>query len=321
MLPIHFAPLQGYTEAPYRIIHNQVCGGIDSYYTPFIRLEHGQIRKKDLREAMPEHNQGVKVIPQVIASDADEFNQLCHKLLEIGHKRIDINMGCPFPLQTRLGRGSGIWQHPDRVEAILAAASELHEKEGIDFSLKMRLGQENPIEALDLLPVLNKTPLIHITVHPRVGRQQYKGELLMNEFDFLYNNSSNPLIFNGELHTVDDLIEIEKNYPKLAGLMIGRGLLARPTLAAEYIDACTKGVVIGTGASDEAARKKVLQMHRQLFDYYKQHIEGGDSQLLLKMHSFWDYQELLFGHKVIKKILKSGSMKNYIEATANAAVK
>lgn len=45
-LPIHFAPLQGYTEAIYRQAHARIFGGVESYYTPFVRVEHGEIRKK-----------------------------------------------------------------------------------------------------------------------------------------------------------------------------------------------------------------------------------------------------------------------------------
>lgn len=309
MLPIHFAPLQGYTEAPYRAIHQQVCGGIHTYYTPFIRLEHGQIRKKDLREALPEFNPGVPVVPQVIASSADEFRTLCLKLTEVGHQRIDINMGCPFPLQTRLGRGSGIWQHPDRVEAILREAQALHQSEQITFSLKMRLGQSDPAESLALLPLLNDTPLLHITLHPRVGQQQYKGELLLDAFQTFYQESAAPLVYNGDLQTVAQMRDVEARYPRLAGLMLGRGLLSRPTLAQEYQ---------AESFTDAEARQRVLQMHRLLFDHYRQHIEGGDAQLLQKLHSFWDYQEPLFGHKTVKKILKSGSLRNYQEAVANA---
>ena len=48
-LPIHFAPLQGYTEAIYRQAHARIFGGVESYYTPFVRVEHGEIRKKDMR--------------------------------------------------------------------------------------------------------------------------------------------------------------------------------------------------------------------------------------------------------------------------------
>ena len=34
-LPIHFAPLQGYTDVFYRNAHAACFGGIDTYYTPF----------------------------------------------------------------------------------------------------------------------------------------------------------------------------------------------------------------------------------------------------------------------------------------------
>lgn len=309
MLPIHFAPLQGYTEAPYRRIHQAVCGGVDTYYTPFIRLEHGQIRKKDLREALPEQNAGVHIVPQVIAGDGAEFAVLAEKLIELGHQEIDINMGCPFPLQTRLGRGSGILSHPDKVTEILQQATRLHNEKGVTFSVKMRLGQESPSECMALLPVLNDTPLKHITLHPRVGRNQYKGELDMESFDTFYAESQHPIVFNGMLLTVADLQRIEAAYPKLAGLMIGRGLLSRPTLAQEYTS--------GQSLSDEEVRRKVLEMHRQLMAHYSEAIEGGEGQLVQKMQSFWEYQEPLFGHKAVKKVLKSGSLRNYREAVAN----
>lgn len=309
MLPLHFAPLQGYTEAPYRRIHQEVCSGIEAYYTPFIRLEHGSIRRKDLREALPEQNVGIHVIPQLIAADACEFNMLAQQLISIGHKEININMCCPFPLQTRYGRGSGILALPDKVKEILDAATQLHETQGIQFSVKMRLGQHAPNEWQALLPLLNEAPLSHIILHPRTGDEQYRGELHMDEFEAFYEACAHPLIYNGMLTTLDEIHAIETHYPRLSGLMIGRGLLARPTLAAEYAS--------GQAITDEACRQKVLEMHRQLFAHYQQAIEGGESQLVTKMHTFWEYLEPLFGHKSIKKILKANSLRNYREAVAN----
>lgn len=308
MLPIYFAPLQGYTEAPYRRVHNALCGGVEAYYTPFIRLEHGQIRKKDLREAMPEQNEGVRVVPQVIASDAKEFAPLVEKLVSLGHREIDVNMGCPFPLQTRLGRGSGLLQYPNRVEAILQELRRWQESEGVRFSVKMRLGQESVEEGMALLPMLNNLALEHITLHPRVGKDQYKGDLRMESFAQFYQQSSNPIVFNGLLTTVEEIQQLEQQYPKLAGVMIGRGLLSRPTLAWEYRESKI--------LTDDEVRRKVLEMHRSLLSHYETAIEGGEGQLVQKMHSFWEYFEPLFGHKTIKKILKSGSLRNYREAVA-----
>ena len=171
-LYIAFAPLQGYTDAVYRRAHWECVGGVDEYYTPFVRMEKGEVRRKDLRDTDPLRNAGVPTVPQVIARDADEFARLCDALQDQGWRRIDLNMGCPFPMQVKAGRGSGLLQHPDRVEAI---AREMQRRPEAIFSVKMRLGQENEAEGLALLPIVNGMPLTHVTLHPRLGRQQYKG--------------------------------------------------------------------------------------------------------------------------------------------------
>lgn len=309
MLPIHFAPLQGYTEAPYRCIHHEVCGGVEAYYTPFIRLEHGQIRKKDLREALPEQNRGVNIIPQVIAADAAEFEALARKLIELGHRHVNVNMCCPFPLQTRLGRGSGLLPRVEQVRELLLSLKSLHDETGAEFSVKMRLGQNAADECMALLPLLNEAPLSYVIMHPRLGCQQYKGELDYDAFDRFLQGCKHPMIFNGMLTTVEEIQQLEQRYPQLVGVMIGRGLLSRPTLAAEY--------AVGKPMSDDEVRLKVREMHRRLIAHYEQAIEGGESQLVMKMHSFWDYMEPLFGHKGVKKVLKSGSLRNYLAAVAS----
>lgn len=66
-LPIHFAPLQGYTEVFYRNAHAACFGGIDTYYTPFVRLEKGGFRHRDVRGIEPGNNQVPHLIPQLIA--------------------------------------------------------------------------------------------------------------------------------------------------------------------------------------------------------------------------------------------------------------
>ena len=205
---IHFAPLQGYTDDVYRRIHNELVGGIHCYYTPFMRIEGGGVRAKDLRDIRPEWNQGVNVVPQVIANSRKEFDRLCDIIIENGYKRIDINMGCPFPLQTRHGRGCGLLQHPDIVAEIMQRVTELTEQ-GIQFSVKLRLGLESEEECFSILPLLNNTPLTHVTLHPRIASQQYKGEVHFDAFCRFANECQHPLIYNGDLTTLEDLHRIE----------------------------------------------------------------------------------------------------------------
>ena len=69
---IAFAPLQGYTDAAYRRAHWECAGGVGEYYTPFVRIEKGVVRRKDLRDTDPEGNRGVPTVPQVIVRDGKQ---------------------------------------------------------------------------------------------------------------------------------------------------------------------------------------------------------------------------------------------------------
>lgn len=318
MIKILFAPLQGYTTGIYRKAHAEIFGGIDAYYAPFLRIENGLPREKDLRDL--ENNEkctnatrtNIKVIPQIIANSAQEFKTLSDALFQKGFTEIDFNMGCPFPMQVNRHRGAGILSDINAVQEIMDEIGKLSsaksgtavETASIKFSVKMRLGQETPNDAFALLPILNDTPLTHITLHPRLGKQQYKGAIDFNSFERFYNECRLPLVYNGDITTVSQINELERKYPKLAGVMIGRGLLARPSLAAEYKDATPQDLL-----------GKIQQMHQVIFDNACKTYQG-DSQILSHVQSFWDYLESSLPKKIFKKIKKAGKLDEYKEAVA-----
>ncbi|MBO6076562.1 MAG: tRNA-dihydrouridine synthase family protein [Fibrobacter sp.] len=294
MLPIHFAPLQGFTESTYRLAHSKFAPGIHTYYTPFLRLEKGEVRAKDLRDLQTEHP--YHLVPQIIVRDVAEFNLLTKAVTELGFKEIDINMGCPYPMQTKSGRGSGILPHPEKVREILDAISTSIPK----FSIKMRLGLTSPEECLQLLPLLNEAPLAHITLHPRVGIQQYKGALDFETFDKFYGECKHPLIFNGDIADLKQIQYIETRYPNLAGIMIGRGLLANPVLAAQY-----------AGLPCGSTTETLLKIHADIAADYARRLQGN-AQILDKIRPFWTYADL--PKKTRKKIEKSRTFEEYLEA-------
>lgn len=309
-LKIHFAPLQGFTEAPYRQAHAIVCGGVSEYYTPFIRYEHGEIRRKDLRDiARPEIGVDFDQVPQVIAAGTADFDLLCRSVIENGYDRIDLNMGCPFPLQTGKGKGAALISRVESLKEILLSMEKFQLENGVHFSVKMRLGLENPSESLDILPMLNDSCIEKITIHPRIAKQQYKGALYMDSFSEFYSKCQKPLCYNGDIQSVSDIENIQERFPKLESVMIGRGLLSRPTLANEYIE--------GKSVSDEDAKRAVLSIHEMVFSYYKNTLEGGQGQILQKIQPFWEYQEPLFGHKLVKSVTKTRSLKAYEELISN----
>ena len=92
---IHLAPLQGYTDLVYREAHARVFGGVDTYYTPFVRLEKDGFRNKELRDLAPEANASASLVPQMIAASPEEFRRIAGLFRESGYRRADINLGCP----------------------------------------------------------------------------------------------------------------------------------------------------------------------------------------------------------------------------------
>lgn len=301
--PIHFAPLQGYTDYVYRNVHAEIFGGIATYYTPFVRIEKGGFRKKDLHDIAIDVNRQVETVPQLIAATPEEFRQIASLFEREGYRRVDINLGCPFPMQIRQHRGAGILPYPDEAVALLRTVNEFP---ALSFSVKLRLGWECCDEALTLLPVLNDLPLTHVALHPRLGIMQYKGEVDMESFASFYESCSHPLFYNGNIETLEDISFITSRFPSLGGVMIGRGLLSNPWLAFEY--------QTGLTLSDEERKDRLRRFHSLLFQQYAQRMEGGEHQVLSKLKTLWDYLLPQAEKKKRKKVVKSTTLTAYLTA-------
>lgn len=300
---VHFAPLQGYTDRVYREAHAQVFGGIDSYYTPFVRLEKDGFRNKELRDIAPSGNQTALPIPQLIAATPEEFRRIATLFREQGYTRADINLGCPFPMQARLHRGAGILPYPEEVKALLRTMEEFPE---MRFSAKLRLGWNFPEEALALLPFLNELPLTHLTLHPRIGTQQYKGKTDSEAFTRFYEQCALPLFYNGDITSLSEIQTLTSRFPQLKGVMIGRGLLASPWLATAY--------KTGQMLTDRAKTDKLITFHTLLLEGYTSQLEGGEAQLLAKMKTLWDYLLPDVEKRLRKKVVKSSHFSEYKDA-------
>ena len=251
-----------------------VCGRVLYSFCP---VGEGEIRNKDRRDVSPEENTVPQLVPQVIASEPEELKVLTDFLTSQGYREIDVNMGCPFPLIVRRGKGAGILSSPEKVEALLETMKVFPE---IRFSVKMRLGGQDAEEWKALVPLLNRSCVTQVTLHPRIGKQQYKGTVDWEAFRAFYEACERPLVYNGDLLTVADIREVLEAFPRLKGVMLGRGLLANPALALAFREG---------ELSENELKARVAQMHRQMYLYYHRVIEGGEAQLLAKLKTCWEY--------------------------------
>lgn len=302
---VYAAPLQGYTDNVWRAAHAEIYGGVAAYFTPFIRVEKGSVRQRDVRNAQPQEVAGVPVVPQIIFANIDEFRLLTDTLIDKGASSIDLNLGCPFPPQVRHGRGTGAL----RVELLNALANVITtDYHDTKFSIKMRLGVEQSDEWRALIDVLNAMPLSHITLHPRVAKQQYAGEVNMEMFEQFLASVTHHVIYNGDIHDVEAINHISEAFGGNVDVMIGRGLLARPSLAIEYAEG---------EWSKEQRIAKLQRFHDTIYSQYASTL-CGDTQILSKIKPMWDMLEDEIGHKAWKAIHKATTLPKYENAVIEA---
>ena len=297
-IPVLAAPLQGVTDNVWRMAQHEVFGGVDAYYAPFMRVEHGQIRRKDLRDVEPERNEGTVLIPQILACQPDHALTMVKALQDMGYGRIDINLGCPFPPIALHRKGSGMLAYPDLVEALFKALATVDE---VEYSVKMRLGWDRNDQWRDILPLMEILKPVNIAIHPRIGKQQYKGELDIEQFEALLAISPFPVVYNGGLHSVEDIEDVVGHYPAIAAVMLGSGLAANPGMLAP-----------------DATPGDYRRFHDLLVEGYTDQLNGGEAQLVRHLQDIWQTFLPGTGHKLFKAIRKSRTIEQYRDAAAAA---
>ena len=297
-IPVLAAPLQGVTDNVWRMAQHSVFGGVDAYYAPFMRVERGEVRRKDLRDVEPDRNAGITLIPQILACQPDHALMMVDVLKQRGYSRIDVNLGCPFPPIALHRKGSGMLAYPELAEALFTALAAI---DGVEYSVKMLLGWDQPGQWRDIMPLLDILKPVSIAVHPRIGKQQYKGDLDIGQFEALMAASSWPIVYNGGLRTVEDIEAVVSRYPNLAAVMVGSGLAANPGMFAP-----------------DATPDDYRRFHDLLVDGYTDQLNGGEAQLVRHLQDIWQTFLPGTGHKLFKAIRKSRTLDQYQTSAAAA---
>ena len=299
---IYFAPLQESTDFIYRKAHARIFGGIDKYFSPYLLVQNdGSIKKSQLRDTLPGNCSEYDLVPQIMAGNSADFIFLSNYLADLGYAEINWNLGCPYPMVTRKGMGSGLLPHPGKIREIL---SEALPRLSCRISVKMRAGLESPEEIYGVIPVLNEFPLSEVIFHPRTARQLYSGAPDAELFADAAGRISHPLVYNGDLTDTELFREARDKFPGVSRWMIGRGMLKNPFLAAE---------IKGSGLPGKEERIILLErFHEEVFNGYSA-LLSGQGHLITRMTKFWEYFSELFPnpHKSYKRVKKSVNLAKY----------
>lgn len=307
------APLQGFTDAAFRQAFSTHFSGIDTYYAPYVSLQNdGSIRNSQWRDILPERNP-VLPVPQILTSSVYGAMSLTNRIHDLGvYKEVNLNLGCPYPMVTRKRRGSGLLPNPMDIEVILSNLLTAFDGK-LDFSVKLRCGLADFDEIKEVIPVLNRFDLKYSVLHPRIAKQLYKGNADQGAFADAFAELEHPLYYNGDINTVEDYNGLVERFPKLEGVMMGRGILMNPLLPAE----------IKRGEPYDLPVKLDLlsDFHNSLFEANKANL-SGESHLLSKMQSYIPYFRSfnIDNKKAYKKAKKAKSVDSYLEGMQNLFV-
>lgn len=302
---IYMAPLRGVTDALFRRIYTRHFSGVDAAIAPFINLQPQAILSGELlKDIIPEVNVfGLKLIPQILNSNADDFLAAAARIHDLGYEEINWNLGCPAPMVAKKKKGSGLLPYPDEIESLL---EKVLPRLKTRLSIKMRLGYRDYEESMELLPRLNKYPLTEIIIHPRLGIQLYKGKASPEHFSLRMDHTRHTLVYNGDIVSLKSFAELQGKLPGIDRWMVGRGLIADPLLPEKI-----KGINI----SEDQKQKRLISFHDELYAAMKHHL-SGPGHLLGRMKQIWPYfiESFPVKKKQLKKIIKAPTEAKYLEA-------
>lgn len=306
----YLAPLEGITTHIFRNAYHRYFYPMDKYFTPFL-VPHSKkgFSAKEKREILPENNEGLYLVPQIMSNHADECLKTIGKLRVYGYKEINLNMGCPSKTVVSKGRGSGFLAFPDELDRFLDEVFEGIGNTDVKISVKTRLGRDESEEFVRILKIYNQYPLEELIIHPRVQKDFYKNMPDYKMFAYGAENSKSPVCYNGDIFSAEKYEKIQHSFPDVQLFMLGRGILENPDLLGQI----RRGEQLQKEDADGYIDKvKLRQFHDRLYEDYRA-LGMGDKNVLFKMKEIWCYLGKSFlGHeKVLKRIRKAERLEKY----------
>ena len=294
--PIFLAPMAGVTDSAFRIIVREL---VDETYRKNLLMFSEMVscngihyRNEKTLEMLKTSVGERPVAIQLFGSNPEICATAAKYVEELGTAAvIDFNLGCPAPKIVKNGEGSALTQNPKLVGEILSA---IRKAVKIPFSIKIRLGFDENINAVEIAKIAENCGVDFIAVHGRTRQQFYSGEANWYEIAKVKAAVKIPVIANGDVKNFDSLDKIFE-ITKAEGVMVGRAAQGNPWI----IGALLKYFLTGEKVSPPNLNERVEIMKR----HFEKLIEcKGENVAIREMraHAAW-YTKGLKGGAELRK--------------------
>ncbi len=228
---LSLAPMQDITDWPFwRLMARH--GGADLYFTEFFRVTPDYVPEKSILRSIVENPTGRPAVAQIIGNDLEAMARVAKALEKHPVAAVDLNLGCPAPVVYRKCAGGGLLRDLPRVDELLGV---LRSAVRGAFTVKTRIGFENPAEFDALLEVFARHRLDLLTVHGRTVTEKYGPRVHLDRIAQAVRALPFPVQANGNVASAASAAEtLEKT--GAAGLMVGRGAIRNPWVFSQIRD-------------------------------------------------------------------------------------
>lgn len=234
-MKIVLAPMEGVVDHIMRDLLTRQ-GGFDLCVTEFVRIVDQKLPERVYYRLCPElYNEcktpsGTPVRIQLLGQDPDWLAENAVVATSLGSPGVDLNFGCPAKAVNKSKGGAVLLQEPETLFNIAKAVRAAVPDE-LPVTAKMRLGYEDKSLAIENAQALTEGGISQLAIHARTKVEGYKPPAYWTWIKQIKQQIDIPIIANGEIWNIEQALQCQ-NESDCIDLMLGRGALATPNLAA-----------------------------------------------------------------------------------------
>ncbi|MDD2271288.1 MAG: tRNA-dihydrouridine synthase family protein [Desulfuromonadaceae bacterium] len=300
--PLMLAPMQGLTNRALRAYFVEHVRP-DVIFTEFMRVNTAPagagLTAADLRDVATEQ-EGVPLVVQLVGHEREALVLAARVAQEVGAAHLNLNMGCPYGRMGGGQTGGGMLRCPDNIVEVIPALREVING---SFSVKIRAGYDDPEQILSLLPLFESSGVDFLVLHPRTVVQKYDGDADHEVTARVVRETRLPVIANGDVRNAADGIRL-LDETGAAGLMLGRGAIADPSL---FLRLRGQG---DSGGGQEGRGMELGRYLREMLVRYGQ-LFCGDTQVLNKIKEIIAYLDEPELSKPLKEMRRAKTVRAF----------
>ena len=259
--PFFLAPMAGFTDGTFRRICEELGAGLT--FTEMVSAKGLYYNDKKSMELLDLSRDIKPVGFQIFGSDPDNMAFAAEKLNPLGHKLLDVNMGCPVPKVVKNGDGSALLERPELIYDIIKAMKNATDR---PITVKTRVGihieRGNYSQLFEAVDAMEKGGASLITLHGRTREEYYSGKADINAIKEVKKRVSIPVAGNGDINSYEDAVRMMEE-TGCDFVAVGRAALGNPWVFRE-LKAGFSGDEIPELPGPEEKREMILRHYRDM---------------------------------------------------------